>query len=74
MSVFNQLRHLLIEERHQQRSNVRTVNVRIGHNDDFFVTQIFFPVVFLDAATQRLNHVFDFLILGNLVKRSAGYV
>ena len=37
-------------------------------------TLVFFPVVFLDAATQCLNHVLDFLILGNLVKRSAGYV
>ena len=74
MSVFDQLRHLLIEESHQQRSNMGPVDVSIGHNDDFFVAKVFFFVTVLDTAAQRLDHVLDFLVLGNLVKRSGSHI
>ena len=50
------------------------VDVSIGHNDDFFVAKVFFFVTVLDTAAQRLDHVLDFLVLGNLVKRSGSHI
>jgi hypothetical protein len=35
----HQLGHLLEEEGHQQRGNVRAVHVRVGHDDDTVVAQ-----------------------------------
>ena len=41
VTVFNQLRHLTEEESQQQGTNVRAVDVSIGHDDDVVVTQLF---------------------------------
>ena len=54
MTTFNDFRHLTIEEGQQQRTNVRAVDVRIGHDDDAVVAQ-FIRIVLIatDTAAQR---------------------
>ena len=74
MPIFNQFRHILVEKRHQKRGNVCAVHVRIGHDDNFLVTQVFLFVIVFGAAAQRFNHIFDFLILRNLIQAGTGNV
>ena len=54
VATFNDFRHLTIEEGQQQRTDVRAVDVRIGHDDDAVITQ-FVRVVLVtpNAAAQR---------------------
>ena len=70
ISLVDQLRHLAIEERQQQCADVRTVDVRVGHDDDLMVTELFDVevVATLDAAAERRdqradlrarNHLFE---------------
>ncbi|SVK46639.1 Uncharacterised protein [Acinetobacter baumannii] len=54
MATLDDFRHLAVEEGQQQRTDVRTVDVGIGHDDDAVVTQLVRAVlVAADAATQR---------------------
>ena len=69
VAAFNDFRHLTIEEGQQQRTNVRAVDVRIGHDDDAVVAQ-FVRVVLItaDAAAQRGNERRHFLRREHLVE------
>src|SRR5512146_2786046 len=52
--AFNQLRHLAIEESEQESSYVRSIHVRVSHNDDTVIAQLLGIVFFLaDTASQR---------------------
>ena len=74
MPVFYQFGHILVKERHQKGCDVRAVNIGIGHDNNFFITQIFFFIVVFSSATQRFNHIFDFLVLRNFIQTGAGNV
>ncbi|CSB00207.1 Uncharacterised protein [Vibrio cholerae] len=50
VTTLNQLRHLAVEKGQQQSTNVRAVDVRIGHDDDVVITQ-FIWVVLITADT-----------------------
>ncbi len=39
MAVLDQLRHFAIEEGHQQRGDMRAVDIGVGHDDDLVVAQ-----------------------------------
>ena len=39
MAALYEFRHLAIKESQQERANVRTVHVRVGHDDDAVVAQ-----------------------------------
>ncbi len=54
VAAFNDFRHLTVEEGQQQRTDVRAVDVRIGHDDDAVIAQLV-RVVFVttNAAAQR---------------------
>ena len=62
MSTFDDFRHLAIEEGQQQRTNVRTVDVSIGHDDDAVITQLV-RVIFVtpDTTAQCGNQRGNFL-------------
>ncbi|MNE41324.1 hypothetical protein D3C80_1353880 [compost metagenome] len=62
MATFNNFRHLTIEEGQQQRTDVRTIDVRIGHDDDAVITQ-FIRVVLVttDTTAKRGDKGSDFL-------------
>ena len=54
VAALDQLRHLPIEERQQQRANMRPIDIGIGHDDDAVVAQLLRVVLFLaDAAAKR---------------------
>ncbi len=40
MAAVDELAHLAIEEREQQRADVRAVDIRVGHDDDLVVAQL----------------------------------
>nr|GFD46926.1 hypothetical protein [Tanacetum cinerariifolium] len=83
VALVNKLPHIAEEEREDERANVRTVDISIGHDDDFVVAQLAevqragFVAVVVGAESQRLplverdaergNHVLDFLVFQNLV-------
>ena len=62
MTSLDELGHLTVEEGEQQGADVRTVHVRVGHDDDAVVAQ-FLSVVFLfaDAGTQHGDEDGDLL-------------
>ena len=68
MSALDQLRHMAEEERQQQRADVRSVHVGVGHQDDLAVAQLGrIEVVLADAAAQRRDHGADFFVAQHLV-------
>ena len=60
MAVRNQLRHLAIEEREQQRGDVRAIHIGVGHDDDALVAQRIVAVARAGAATKRLHQIGEF--------------
>ncbi len=69
VAAFNDFRHLTIEESQQQRTDVRAVDVRIGHDDDAVITQ-FVRVVLVttDATAERGDQRRDLLRGEHLVE------
>ena len=62
VTAFNEFGHLPVEERQQQRTDVRAVDVRVGHDDQAVITQLLgFVFVFSDAGTEGGNQRGDFL-------------
>jgi len=45
MTSFHQFRHLPVEEGEEQGANMRTVHVRVGHDDYAVITAIFLPSI-----------------------------
>ncbi len=69
VSLLNQLGHLTIEESEQQRSDVGTVDVGVGHQNDLVIAklagiEIFFP----DAGSERHDQRLDFAVAQHLVE------
>ena len=63
MPTLNHLRHETIEKRHNERVDVRTIDIGIGHDNNLVVAQLFdigFAValaVNTEADTNRLDDV-----------------
>ena len=70
MPVLDQLRHLLIEERNQQRRDVRAVHVGVRHDDHALVAQIFVAIFGSRARAERLDEIGEKLVLRKLRGRS----
>ena len=69
VAAIDQLRHLPVEERQQQRADVRAVDVGVGHDDDAVVAQLVgVEVVDADATTERRDHRLDFVAAEHLVE------
>ena len=67
--ALDEQRNLPVEEREQQRADVRTVDVRVRHDDDAVVTQLVdVEVVAADAAAERGDQRADFGRLQHLVE------
>ena len=63
----DQLGHLPVEERQQQRADVRAVDVGVGHDDDLVIARLVDLELFLDAAADRGDDRADFLVRQHLV-------
>ena len=61
MTVLNNLWHLPVEKCQQQRADMRTIDVSVGHDDDFVVAQLLDIEVFAtNARSHRLNERANF--------------
>ena len=71
VALLDQLRHLPVEERQQQRADVGAVDVGVRHDDDLVVAQLFeVEVVAADAGAERGDERAD-LLAGRASCRSA---
>ncbi len=75
IAAFDQLRHLAEEEGQEQNTDVRAIDVRIGHNDDLVVAETFeieraLAFAVTDAGADRGDHGANFVILEHLVQTS----
>ena len=62
-------RHLPIEERQQERPDVRAVHVGVGHDDDAVIPELLDVEVFdADAAPERGDHRLDLVAAEHLVE------
>src|SRR5690606_12033881 len=66
MTVVDELRHLLVEERDQQRRDMRAVDVGVGHDDDALVAQVLVPVLGARTDAERQYEVRKELVLREL--------
>src|SRR5579864_599509 len=72
MSLGDQLWHLAEEERHEQRRDMRTVDIGIGHHDDALIAQLVFLIAIARAAAERKGEVRELLIGAQPVARRRG--
>ena len=72
ISAFDQFGHLAVEEREQQRADVRAIHVGVRHDYDLMVAQ-FRDVEFIpsDPGSQRHHEVADFLAAQHSVEARA---
>jgi hypothetical protein len=62
VAALDQFGHLAIEQRQQQGTDVRAVDVRVGHDDDAVVAQLFdVEIVLADAGAERGDQRDDLL-------------
>lgn len=74
MPAVDELRHLLVEEGHQQRCDVGPVDVGVGHQYDLVVAQVVLAVAITRAAAERLDQVGDLLVGAQFLASGARYV
>ena len=69
VAAIDQLRHLPVEERQEQRADVRTVHVRVRHDDDAVVAQLVdVEILGADAAAEGRDHRLDLVAAEHLVE------
>ena len=62
-ALIDQLIHLAIEERQQKRPNMRSIDIGIGHDDDFVIAQLgYIEILLTDTGTECCDHRHDFLV------------
>ena len=72
MPPFNQLSHLTEEKRQQQGANVRSINIRVSHDNNAVISQLIrVEFVFADTATKSRNNGADLGITQHFVEPSA---
>ena len=73
MPFLNQLRHETVEKCHQQRADMRAVDIGIGHDDDLVIPQLrdieIVSVAFGKTAAEGVDHRLDLRIRQHLVHR-----
>ena len=68
VAALDQLLHVAEEEREQQRADVASVHVGVGHQDDLAVAQLGeIEIVLADAGAERGDHGADFFVPQHLV-------
>src|SRR5450631_527138 len=70
--ALDQVGHLAVEKRQQQRSDVRAVDISVGHDDDAVIAQLVDVVLVLaEARSQRGDQGDDFLRADQLLEPGA---
>src|SRR5438067_6401281 len=69
VAALDERRQLAVEERQEQRADVRAVDVRVRHDDDAMVPDLVGIEIFdADAASERSNHRLDLVAAEHLVE------
>ena len=68
MAFFNQRLHITVEEGQQQRTDMRTVDVGICHNNNLAITCLVQIKVIADTAAESGNHIANFFTAQHLIK------
>ena len=69
VAVLDHFRQLAIEEREQQRPDVRSVHVGVGHDDDAVIPELGDVEIFrADAAAERRDHRPDLVVAEHLIE------
>ena len=68
IAALDQLPHLPVEERQQQRADVRAVDVGVGHDDDLVIAQLVGVEFLAEAGSQRGDHGADLFVREHLVQ------
>src|SRR5439155_22577317 len=69
VAVLDDLRQLAVEERQEQRADVRAVHVRVGHDDDAVVPELAeVEVSGAEPAAERGEHRLDLVAAEHLVE------
>ena len=68
VATFDQVRHVTAEKCQQQGANVRSIDVGVGHDDDFVIADFLdveraFHIAITDAGTNRGDHRLNLLVL-----------
>src|SRR5713101_5303743 len=71
MAAVDELAHLAIEEREQQRANMRAVDVGVRHDDDLVVAHLLGIELVADAGAERRDQRSDLLAGKHLVEARA---
>ena len=67
-ALFEQHRHLAVEEGQQQRADVRTIHIGIGHDDDTVIAQLAdVEALAAEAGADRHDHHANFVVREHLV-------
>lgn len=74
MSLLDQLRHKPIDESQQKSTDMRTVYIGIGHQNDFIVTKLRNIEIFMNTGTERCDHCFDFGIGIDFIQSCLFYI
>src|SRR5690606_22796832 len=72
VTALNEFRHLAEEECQQERTNMRTVDIRIRHDDDFMITQLLrIKFILADGCAKRSDQRANFLASQHLIETRA---
>ena len=74
MSLFDQLRHKPIDEGQQKSTDMRTIYIGIGHQNDFIVTKLRNIEIFMNAGTKRCDHCFDLGVSIDFIQSCLFYI
>src|SRR4051794_25407002 len=67
-AIDDQLLQMAIEERQEQRSNVRTVDIGIGHDDDAVIAQLRYVELVSNRCSERGYQSSNLLVLKHFVE------
>ena len=74
MPLLDERLHLAVEEREQQRADMRAVDVGVGHDDDLVIAQFAQIELVADAGTECGDQRADLLARQHLVDAGAFHV
>ena len=74
MAAADKIWYLAVEKGHQQRGDMSTVHISVGHDDDPLIAQPGLVIAAAAAASQSLQQVGDFLVGVHLVAGSVGHI
>ena len=74
MSLLDQLRHKPIDESQQKSTDMRTVYIGIGHQNDLVVTKLGNIKILMDSSTKSSDHCLDLSIGINLIQSCLFYI